>query len=364
MIIRGDKILFKDAIQKIKFSDLNLADTFFDSLRNDYKGFDDWFKRKQVQGFEAYVLLIDGSIEGFLSLKSENESDENISPAFENKNRLKISTFKINAHRTSLGQRFLSIIFQNFVEGGYDEVYVTLFEKQSALINLFTKFGFNRWGVKKSNGELVYIKNKLIVNDIYKDFPFINTDGNKFLLSIYPSYHTDMFPDSRLNNETDKFIEDLSYTNTIEKTYIARMSPIKYIKKNDSIVIYRTKPKDSIVSAEYVSVATSVCKVVDVIRLKDFKDEQELIKYCGRGSIFSDEQIKSYYHSSYDYYVIKMLYNVALNHRINRKSLFDDVGIPRKENGRNTYFGVYKLTDSMFNSILRIGEVNEGVIVD
>lgn len=30
-----------------KFSEINLNDSFFDSLRQDYDGFDKWFKRKK-----------------------------------------------------------------------------------------------------------------------------------------------------------------------------------------------------------------------------------------------------------------------------------------------------------------------------
>ena len=38
----------KDAIKLVKFKDLNLEDPFFDSLRDDYEGFNDWFERKAL----------------------------------------------------------------------------------------------------------------------------------------------------------------------------------------------------------------------------------------------------------------------------------------------------------------------------
>ena len=38
------------------FSDINLEDHFFDSLREDYKGFDNWYNKKELQGEKAYVL--------------------------------------------------------------------------------------------------------------------------------------------------------------------------------------------------------------------------------------------------------------------------------------------------------------------
>lgn len=38
-----------------KFLSVNLADTFFDSLKDDYPEFEEWFRRKSVQGEEAIV---------------------------------------------------------------------------------------------------------------------------------------------------------------------------------------------------------------------------------------------------------------------------------------------------------------------
>ncbi len=39
----------------IKFKDCNLNDPFFNSLKNDYKDFIDWFQSKSEQGKEALV---------------------------------------------------------------------------------------------------------------------------------------------------------------------------------------------------------------------------------------------------------------------------------------------------------------------
>ena len=34
-----------DPIQEVPFSEINLNDSFFDSLRSDYDGFNNWFKK-------------------------------------------------------------------------------------------------------------------------------------------------------------------------------------------------------------------------------------------------------------------------------------------------------------------------------
>ncbi|WP_194145603.1 hypothetical protein [Helicobacter apodemus] len=43
-------------IEYKSFNEINLQDTFFDSLRQDYQGFDNWYNRKASQGEKAYIL--------------------------------------------------------------------------------------------------------------------------------------------------------------------------------------------------------------------------------------------------------------------------------------------------------------------
>ena len=283
-----------DAIQKVPIRDLNLRDIFFDSLRNDYPGFDNWLAKKAISGDEAYVLIIDGRLLGFLYLKDEVEGDNSIIPYFDERRRLKIGTFKIDSHGTVLGQRFLSIILRKMLNDGHDFTYVTLFPKQTALISLFERFGFRQWGTK-SNGELVYFKDLYVFNDIYEDFPRINllNSSQKHLLGIYPKFHTKLFPDSRLNTERMHVIEDLSFTNTTEKVYLTKMSGVTNLLPGDLIVIYRTSENGK--SAEYNSVVTSVCTVVDVVDIFSFQSLNDFLQYCGKGTIFTQRELSEFW---------------------------------------------------------------------
>ena len=54
-----------------------------------------------------------------------------------------------------------------------------------------------------------------------------------------------------------------------------------------------------------------------------------------------------------------MTYNAALEKRLIRKKLIEEIGIKR-----NQYWGVVKLTDQQFNDIVRKGDVNESLIID
>ena len=352
----GGYFMQNDVIQKIKIGDLNFSDPFFDSLREDYFGFDSWIGRKSREN--AYILVNQNQLSGFLYLKDELEADESITPPFDTRRRLKIGTFKIDSHGTVLGQRFLSIILRKMLNEGYDFTYVTLFPRQRGLINLFEKFGFRQWGTK-SNGELVYFKDLAVFNDIYKDFPRINLGANsqKHLLGIYPDFHTKLFPNSRLNTERNHVIEDLSFTNTSEKIYLTKMVGVQNMLPGDLVVIYRTAENGR--TAEYSSVATSICTVVEVISIYDFVSIEDFLQYCGKGTIFTQNELINFWNTKHYPYIIKMLYNLPLERRIVRRDLIGQVGLDRDD-----YFGYLTLTDNQFYNILEMGEINESFIIN
>ena len=76
-------------VQKIKFGKINVNDPFFDSLKEDYKGFDNWFIRKYDD--EAYITINsnNGMLLSFLYLKIEDEHENysDITPSFQPKKR-------------------------------------------------------------------------------------------------------------------------------------------------------------------------------------------------------------------------------------------------------------------------------------
>lgn len=92
----------------VPFSVLNLDNPFYDSLKNDYKEFETWFKKKQADGSKAYVEIerSTNEIVGFLYVKVEEEEIADVSPVLSAKKRIKAGTFKVNAHGTKYGERF------------------------------------------------------------------------------------------------------------------------------------------------------------------------------------------------------------------------------------------------------------------
>lgn len=331
---------------------------FFDSLKKDYPGFENWYLRK-AQNEEYAFVLYDKGVQGFLYLKEEKEEDKSITPVFEMKRRLKVGTFKINAHGTRLGERFIKIIIDEMYENSFDTAYVTIFHKHDGLIDLLKRYGFQYYGDKKSIAgiENVYVKYaNRIYNDLFLDYPKINIkDNKKFLLSIWPKYHTRMFPDSKLITEKEHYIEDISFTNSIEKIYLSGADLSEY-KKGDIAVIYRTSYPNE--RAWFKSVATSICVIEEIKHIDEFKSYNDFLEYCIKYSVFSESELKRFWREKRYKYLIRMLYNVALDKRPIRKQLVEDVGL----NGNKRWVAL-TLTDEQFIKILELGEVNENLII-
>lgn len=342
------------------FSNINLNDPFFDSLKSDYQEFSDWFIKKSENNERAFIFEKNNKLDGFLYLKKENEEINDIVPPLPKKERLKIGTFKINPHGTRLGERFIRKAFDIALIRNINEIYVTIFEKHIALVDLFLKYGFQTIAKKNSiNGtEIVLLKDlNLVIGDITKDYPSTPTDSHRFILSLYPKWHSRLLPDSILNTEDPTaIIKDYSYTNSIHKIYLTKMSGTENLKRGDTLIIYRTA--DNGKKAEYSSVVTSVCVVEEVRHINSFKSLDDFLKYTNSYSIFTKKELTDFYNYKIYPIIIKFTYNFALNKRIIRKVLIEDIGLIRDQ-----YWGFFKITEQQYREILEKGEISESIAI-
>lgn len=342
-----------------KFSEINLEDTFFDSLKADYPEFESWFNKKSRSNSEAFVEYDkENNILDFLYLKVENDMIDDVIPILDAAKRLKVGTFKITARGTHRGERFIKKIMDVAMVENVKEIYVTIFSKHAFLIRLLSEYGFVERAIKRHelDYEKVLIKEtKTNTGNIIKDYPRIDCSTAKYVLSIYPIYHTRLFPDSILNNENSyDLIKDVSPTNSIYKIYISFISKTGLIRTNDLVLIYRSTTDGG--PAYYRSVVSAVCTVQEVKTKKDFDNESSFLNYCKAYSIFSEDELKRYYRDN-RMVVIKMIYNFALPKRVNNAAM-QDVGI------RPDYWGFFPLTSEQFNQLMKLGGVNENYIID
>ncbi|WP_395459704.1 GNAT family N-acetyltransferase [Azospirillum melinis] len=343
-----------------KFKDVDLSDSFFDSLKKQYIGFEDWFASKANE--PAYVVDDPdiGGLRGFVYLKIEEGAIDDVQPVLPPAKRIKVGTFKIIAHGTKLGERVIKKIFDHAVGAGAKEIYVTVFDTHNSLIKLFKKYGFVEHGKKttKNGTELVLLRSLETMNgDILKDYPRVKCGGKKkWLLAIYPEHHTKLFPDSILNTEHPNIIEDVSHTNAIHKAYVAKLF-LTRMKKGDVVVIYRTT--DVAGRARFRSVVTSVCVVEETKSRKDFRNADDFINYTLPHSVFSEDELRQWYDGDDRLYVVRMMYNAAFRKRTIRGTLLDEVRI-----SEHPRWDLRELTNEQFAQIMQLGQVNEGIIVD
>ena len=347
-------------LEYLKFKDINLEDPFFDSLKSDYTEFSNWFSKKFDN--KAYIYKNSkGMIDGFLYHKIEDEEVSDVEPVLPSKRRVKIGTFKINAHGTRLGERFVKKSLDYAVLENVEEVYVTIFQKHEALVNSFKRYGFSEAAKKITpNGEeLVLVKSMgKITGDVKSNYPYIDFKNRKFILSLYPKWHSRLLPDSILRNEDpEALVKDISHTNSIHKIYLTSMSGTEGLKRGDILVIYRTTDNQG--PAQYRSVATSICVVEDLRDIYSFETEEDFLKYSSSYSIFTDTELRSFYRRKNYPTIIKFCYNSALLKRVTRGQMIEEVGIDGDQ-----YWGFFQLTDQQFIEIAEKGQLNESLIIN
>ncbi len=350
-----------DNLNYCYFRDINLNDTFFDPLKNDYAEFSDWFNRKSNNNEAAYLLTNDsGSVDGFMYLKTERGVINDTCPPLPDGLHLKVGTFKFNSQGTRRGERFLKKIFDFAIEFNVDDIYVTVFDKHSYLIRLFEKYGFIIRGKKITiNGEeLCLVRNmRALQYNPALDYPLIDTRiSNPHLLGILPMYHTRLFPDSILSNENSRIIEDVSHTNSIHKIYICSMDHVTTFKPGDPIIIYRTSDGKGL--AKYRSVATSICIFEEYRSVNSFQTKDEFIEYCRSYSIFPINELNKIYNEKRYIHIIKFSYNVAFKKAITRQTLLDTVNL------HSNYWGCFTMSKQQFLHITQLGQVNESLIIN
>jgi len=319
------------AVKKVDFAQVKIEDSFFDSFREDYKGFDKWYNKKADE--ISYACYHNEVLSAFLYIKLEEEAENysDIVPAFKKKKRLKIGTFKVTSNGFKIGERFLKIIFDNAFQYKVDEIYVTIFDKrpeQLRLIELLEEWGFVLHGIKSTeNGdEKVYIKNfdrqqKINLQNPKLSFPFLSKESEVFIVPIYPEYHTELFPDSILRTESPiNFTENEPHRNALSKVYISR-SYERNLKPGDLIVFYRT-------GGIYQGVATTIGVVESII--DNIQDENSFLLACRKRSVFTDKQLSDHwnYNKKSRPFIVDFVYALSLPKRPNLKWLNENGVIP------------------------------------
>lgn len=271
-------------IYKEKCYNLNVHDEFFDSLRRDYNGFDNWFKRKcQLEHRDCFLIRNESKIAGLCIYKNETPSYEMTGKV------LKICTFKLTYSGTKHGELLLRQLFKLCYDSDVDWLYVTAYE-QNYICQFFEDFGFERYREKKSDtGELIYRRKMkpssadscLSALDFHKKYGYryFKSSEKAFLVPTMETFYSRLFPETE-ESGFNLFADKSPCSNAIRKAYICK-SNTKKIVPGDILFFYRTHFDKKI----------ECCGIVEQTLRSSNPDE--LLPLVGKRSVFSRSEIES-----------------------------------------------------------------------
>ena len=268
------------AVDEVRAYQLNVSDPIFDSLREDYPGFDAWLAKAKGEHRRAWIIKDPGSLTyaAVMLVKQEEPGDFGLPGRV-----LKVSTLKVaeDALGRKYGELMLKTLFAFAHAHAVDTVYVTVFEKHAALVDLLETFGFEAQPGRSGLGEQILVKWRRPVESAGRDCltthrrhgpPFVDPRSPVFLVPIQPIWHELLFPD--YGSGLPIWTGEHPYGNALRKAYVSK-SPTHLVTAGTTLLFYRS---------EDTSAATAV-GVVDAV-LEDPSPEA-ILRFVGRRTVYT-----------------------------------------------------------------------------
>lgn len=226
-------------IEELSANEIPLTDPIFDSLRQGYPEFNDWWTTKCVRERRRCWIVDDaGGLAGIVVIKDETGAKTDATTKAGK--ILKICTFKVSPDKrgVKLGELLLKKALWYAQANGYDLVYVTTYDDQASLIDLLEYYGFAQTATKP-DGELIYEKpisaakvdrvsglSDFEVDRINYPRFLTGPDVRAFGVPILEGYHDTLYPDLKDDSAPGLFDRLIGGPrqpgNTIRKVYLCR----------------------------------------------------------------------------------------------------------------------------------------------
>jgi ribosomal protein S18 acetylase RimI-like enzyme len=347
-------------VEEVQAHTIALTDDFFDSLRQGYPEFDDWWKQKCIaQRRPCWVVYEDGSLSGLIVRKDESAEDTDAITKLPK--ILKICTFKVRPEKrgVKLGELLLRKALWYAHTNKYDLAYVTTYDDQDSLINLLGHYGFEHAGTKP-DGELILERrfeygtlnpqaNETVYDADRKNYPrfVVGKNTRAFGVPILENYHDTLYPDLRNPVQPDIFRDlvgnetTIRPGNTIRKVYLCR-APSKLSDPGSILVFYKSKSK------EPPSQAMTAIGILESVSMA--KSTKELMQLTGGRSVYSEDQLKAL--RATDERPVKVI-NYLLNAYIEPPLALQDLMADGIMRGKNPPQSIFKVSHENLLKILR-----------
>lgn len=274
----------------------HLNSPFFDSLRNGYHGFNEWFNKKAQDGRKAWVSWENNNELGGICIYA-HQIDEQIT---ENKTlhgeSLKLATFKVGeaSRGKKIGELFLKAAFRYASSNKLENIFIHGdVDRHHFLFEMLADFGFEKVGFHPGSNErdAVYLKHHPISKPeatfppfgyMRRYYPHYLDRGEveKYIVPIRPEYHAILFPDfvASSGNQLSLFSQENTAGNAIKLAYLCH-AQTKGIEPGAVVLFYR--------SGDY-QLVTSIGIVESYETLDDAENIAALVK---RRTVYSMNQI-------------------------------------------------------------------------
>jgi GNAT superfamily N-acetyltransferase len=293
-------------IEERKAHEIDLKDEIFDSLRQDYTPYDEWWLKTCVPAHRlCWTAVIDGHLAGIVVRKDESQNEAGTK--LPGNKILKICTFKVhpNFRGEKLGELLLKQVLWFAQKNAYDLVYLTAFPIQTLLIQVLGYYGFQHTHTR-ANGELVLEKtvsrarlSSTGTTDPFTlarlNYPRFSADppAKVFVVPIQGPYHQKLFPEIAFINPLPLFPEEALIVpmpgerkpgNTIRKVYLCR-AKTNALSPGDILLFYMSKSDGFRASQTITSIGVAEA-ITEANRL------DELIRLTAKRSVFSESELK------------------------------------------------------------------------
>ncbi len=270
-----------------------LGSVFFDSIRNDYAGFDQWFQRIAREGRRAWVYREPGqnavqAICIFAVQNDERITDDNQVLAGA---ALKLCTFKVGeaVRGRKIGELFLRAAFQFATSHPCEHIFVHAnAQQQDNLTGLVTDFGFRNFGFYMQDA--VFVKDHPVAppavemaafeyNRRFYPHYLDHVEVRKFIVPIVPQFHDILFPDWMAPGQALPVNHPRRHVgNAIKLAYLSN-SQSKLPRPGDLVLFYRSHDHKAITTLGVVE------------RYDSMNAADEIARVVSRRTVYSDQQI-------------------------------------------------------------------------
>lgn len=291
-------------VAEVQAHEIDHEDAFFDSLRNGYPEFNDWWYDKCVKQHRAcWVVYDDDKLVGLIVRKDEVAGDTDaVTPA---EKILKICTFKVAPEKrgVKLGELLLKQVLWYAQTNGYGLAYLTTYEDQVSLMDLLEFYGFRNTGTN-DKGEFIYerifSRDRLIRSPTVSAFDLARSSYPKFLLDqdtrgfgipIKEAYHDTLYPDLWRPRQPDLFVGASNADapsrpgNTIRKVYLCRAQ--SRLGPAGSVLFFYKG-----VSQEPPSQAMTTLGILESVSLA--RSTKDLMLLTGGRSVYTEKELESW----------------------------------------------------------------------